>query len=50
MVNDKSKSEVEATILLMRKALMRNDIRMLKILNQQLFAQINKIVNNYGRV
>ena len=49
-MNDKNKSDIEATLILLKRALLRDDVKMLKILNIQLYNQIGKIITNYGRV
>ena len=47
-MNDRKK--IEDTLLMIKKAMDKDDKTMLKILNNQLYSQINKYINNAGRV
>ena len=44
------KKKIEDTLLMIKKAMDKDDKTMLKILNNQLYSQINKYINNAGRV
>lgn len=44
------KKKIESTLLLIKRAIDKDDRKMLKILNQQLYQQLNKYINNVGRI